>query len=42
MTGASCGWLLKYLKGTKHMKLSIDNLSKIMWWVDMSDWTHKD
>jgi hypothetical protein len=36
--------VLKYLKGTKHMKLilSIDNLSKIMWWVDASDWTHED
>ena len=36
--------VLKYLKGTKYMKLhlSIDDLSKIMWWVDVSDKTHKD
>jgi hypothetical protein len=36
--------VLKYLKGTKYMKLllSIDDLSKIMWWVDASDRTHED
>ena len=36
--------VLKYLKGTKHMKLvlCIDDLSKIMWWVDASDRTHED
>ena len=43
------GWgklqrVLKYLKGLKYMKLhlSIDDLSKIMWWVDASDRTHDD
>jgi hypothetical protein len=36
--------VLKYLNRTKHMKLilCIDDLSKIMWWVDASDWTHED
>ena len=36
--------VLKYLKGTKYMKLilSIDKVSKIMWWVDMFDRTHED
>ena len=36
--------VLKYREGTKYMKLilSIDNLSKIMWWVDASDRTHED
>ena len=36
--------VLKYLKGTKHMKLTltIDDLSMIRWWVDASDWTHMD
>ena len=36
--------VLKYLQGTKYMKLllSIDDLSKIMWWVDASDRTHED
>ena len=43
------GWrklqrVLKYLKDTKYMKLilSIDNMSKILWWVDTSDQTHAD
>ena len=36
--------VLKYLKGTKHMKLtlSIDNINMIRWWVDASDRTHDD
>ena len=34
--------MLKYLKGISYMELtlSIGDLSKIMWWVDASDWTH--
>ena len=34
--------VLKYLKGTKYMKLTltIDDLSIIKWWVDASDWMH--
>ena len=34
--------MLKYLKDTSYMKLtlSIDDMAKIMWWVDASDWTH--
>jgi hypothetical protein len=30
--------LLRYLKGTKHLKLtlSVDTLSRIRWWVDAS------
>jgi hypothetical protein len=36
--------LLKYLKGTKHMKLTltVDNLSIIRWWVDASYNVHED
>ena len=36
--------VLKYLKGTKHMKLtlSVDNLGVIRWWVDASYNTHAD
>jgi hypothetical protein len=36
--------LLKYLKGTKHMKLtlSVDTLSVIRWWVDASYNVHED
>jgi hypothetical protein len=36
--------LLKYLKGTRHMKLtlSVDNLSLIRWWVDASYNVHED
>jgi hypothetical protein len=36
--------LLKYLKGTKHMKLtlSVDSLSTIRWWVDASYNVHDD
>ena len=36
--------VLKYLKGTKYMKLTltVDNLSIIKWWVDASDRTHHD
>ena len=36
--------VLKYLKGTKYMKLTltIDNMSMIRWWVDASDRTHHD
>ena len=36
--------ILKYLKGTKHMKLtlSVDSLSIIKWWVDASNRTHMD
>lgn len=36
--------VLEYLKGTKYMKLtlSINNMSKIMGWVDVSDQTHED
>ena len=36
--------MLKYLKGTTYTKLllSIDDLSKIMWWVDVSDRPHDD
>ena len=36
--------VLKYLKGTKYMKLTptIDDLSMIRWWVDGSDRTHHD
>jgi hypothetical protein len=36
--------VLKYLKGTKYIKLtlSIDDMSKIIWWVDPYDSTHKD
>ena len=36
--------VLKYLKGTRHMKLtiSINDLSTVRWWVDASDRTHED
>ena len=36
--------VLKYQKGTKHMKLtlSVDSLSIIKWWVDASDRNHID
>jgi hypothetical protein len=36
--------LLKYFKGTKHMKLtlSVDSLSTIRWWVDASYNVHDD
>jgi hypothetical protein len=36
--------LLKYLKGTKHLKLtlSVDSLSKVLWWVDASYNVHDD
>ena len=36
--------VLKYLKGTKHMKLtlSIDDMNTVRWWVDASDRTHED
>ena len=36
--------MLKYIKGIRYMKLrlSIDDISKIMWWVDASNWTHDD
>ena len=36
--------VLRYLKGTKHMKLtlSIDNMNVIKWWIDASDRTHMD
>ncbi len=36
--------VLKYLKGAKHMKLTltIDDLLMIRWWVDASDRTHMD
>ena len=36
--------MLKYLKGTRYMKLtlSIDDMSKIIWWVDAFDWSHED
>ncbi len=36
--------VLKYLKGTKYMKLTltIDDLSMIRWWVDASNRTHHD
>ncbi len=36
--------VLKYLKGTKYMKLTLttDNLSMIRWWVNASDCTHHD
>ena len=36
--------VLKYLKGTLHMKLvlSVDNLTTIRWWVDVSYGTHSD
>ena len=36
--------VLKYLKGTRHMKLniSIDTMSTIQWYVDASYGTHKD
>ena len=36
--------VLKYLKGTRHMKLNltVDDLSVIKWWVDASDRTHWD
>ena len=36
--------MLKYLNDTKYMKLilSINDLSKIMWWVDTSNRTHED
>ena len=35
---------LKYLKGTRHMKLtvSVDNMNTIHWWVDASYSTHWD
>ena len=35
--------VLKYLKGTRHMKLqlTIDDLHMIRWWVDASHLTHK-
>ena len=34
----------KAIKGMKYMKLtlSIKDLSKIMWWMDVSNRTHKD
>ena len=36
--------VLKYLKGTKHMKLtlSVDEMSVIRWWVDASYNAHED
>jgi hypothetical protein len=36
--------LLKYLKGTKHMKLTlrVDNLGIMLWWVDASYNVHDD
>jgi hypothetical protein len=36
--------LLRYLKGTKHMKLTlcVDNLGLIQWWVDASYNVHED
>ena len=36
--------LMKYLKGTKHLKLrlSVDSMSTIDWWVDASYNTHDD
>ena len=36
--------VIRYLKGTKHMKLtpSMDNINMIRWWVDASDRTHDD
>ena len=36
--------VLKYLKGTKYMKLtvSINDLTKAQWWVDASDRCHQD
>ena len=36
--------LLKYLKGTKYMKLTlqVDDLSMVKWWVDSSHLTHWD
>ncbi len=36
--------VLKYLKGTKYMKLTltIDDISMIRWWADASDCTHHD
>ena len=36
--------VLKYLKGTKYIKLTrtIDDLLMIRWWVDASDRTHHD
>ncbi len=36
--------VLKYLRGTKYMKLTltIDDLSMIRWWVDASDRAHHD
>ena len=36
--------VLKYLKGTKHMKLtlSVEDMSVIHWWVDASYNVHKD
>ena len=44
MTGGSCEGCFKYLKGTTYMKLllSIDNVSKIKWWVDASGRTPED
>ena len=34
----------KYIEGTKYMKLtlSINDISKLMWWLDASDQTHTD
>jgi hypothetical protein len=36
--------LIKYLKGTKHLRLrlSVDNLGVIRWWVDASYNVHED
>ena len=36
--------VLKYLKGTKYLKLTltIDDFSMVRWWVDASDRTHPD
>ncbi len=36
--------ILKFLKGIKHMKLTItiNDLSMVCWWVDASDQTHMD
>ena len=44
MTGGKLRRVLKYLKGTKYMKLTltIDNLLMIRWWVDALDRTHHD
>ena len=37
-------WVLKYLKGTLHMEmvLSVEKLTTIRWWVDVSYRAHSD